>query len=246
MAQKIATSLLALLLPVAAAAAPITIDNLTISQGLTSVGPGIPPSNPASNDAGVTGSTLNMIGGARNIQISRLGGDGQDSVRVSSNMFQLASFPDDVVTGQIIWDGGTDSAVNATGLGGIDLTDSGSNKLFRVMVRSDLAAPVTITVYTSATAFSTATFNLPALGFGAQPFTQVLVPFASFLQGGASAANFNSVGAITFFVDGSSVAGLDAQLQLIEAAADVPEPATYSAVGLALMAGSLLWRKKSK
>lgn len=144
-------------------AAPILIDNFSTDQ-FFGVGPG--GANPISNSQGAS-TGANSIGGARNATITRLSGSNFNFINLSGGILEFNTAASDTGTGLILWDGGTDN-VNSFGLGNTDLTGSGTNDRFRLLVRSDLVAPVTIVVYTSATDYSTASFNLPGLALPAR------------------------------------------------------------------------------
>jgi hypothetical protein len=158
---------------------------------------------------------------------------------------------------RVIWDGDADAVLNF-GLGGVDLTGAATRDRFRTQARSDIAGKVHLAVFTSATAYSFATFDLPAAGIAAS-YSNFAIPFASMAMGApallvsdlglgvaTSMADFTNVNAIAMFIDGTlpNPAGLDAQFTLLEVNSNVPEPATFGLVGAALAAASLLRRKR--
>ncbi|MCA9145232.1 MAG: DUF11 domain-containing protein [Planctomycetales bacterium] len=120
----------------------------------------------------------------------------------------------------ITWDGtgGGAAAVNDTGLGGIDLTSTGTATGFNLTIGADLAGgTLEVLVYSddgaggTATRFSTATIALPVTGGSASALEYI--PFSSFTTGGGGGANFASVGAIEAGISG--VANLDAEIDLV-------------------------------
>jgi hypothetical protein len=210
-----------------AAAGQITIDGFATAQTLL-----VDDATPMDED-GVPAA--DAIGGARHATLERLGGYGTDTLTVNGGGFgllDLSSAAADRVVATLLYDGGTDGDISFDGLGGADLTDLGTNTLIRILARSDLVAPLTITVYTDAGNASRATRSLPGLGFAS--FTELDIPFdgpggfTAFLGAGA---NFASVGAIVVELSGAGTPSLDAQLDSIFA---VPEPgsAALLAVGL--------------
>ena len=215
-------------------AAPIIIDAFDTTVHFASVGFGGP--NPVVATHGTFTAAGESIGLARNITVNRATGDGNDSVNVGGGNFNLNLSAADTGTGVIIWDGGTNSTVDH-GFS-IDLTDGGTNTQIQTTVRSDLIAPVIITIFSGAGNWSTFTFNSPGLGFAA-PFTLLTIPFTSFGVVGGTGANFTNVTSITILVDGTAVAGLDFQMNFLEANG-VPEPGTFALMGLALTGFGLI------
>ena len=142
------------------------------------------------------------------------------------------------------WDGddndATPDGINFTGLGGIDLTDSGAANAFGIEIfnNDQAGAPIEFTVYSSATAFSSFTFAVPEVNMTS---TVADVLFTSFVAGpGAlTAADFSNVGAVTMLVDGrGSSTGRDVSLNILDTrlASAVPVPGSISllAAGFAL------------
>lgn len=126
-------------------------------------------------------------------------------------------------TGLIVWDGDDplDDAVTVdhTGLGGIDFTAGGGDKIAVPLLLSNLVAPMILTAYTNAADYSTATVWLPA---GASPGQRLSVLFADFVADpGGLGADFTNIGAFSLFIDGSSTQGLTVEFESV-----VPEPST--------------------
>ena len=104
------------------------------------------------------------------------------------------------------------TVVDGTGLGGIDLTNAGSNIAFRFTAGADqTGGNLIVRVYSSATDFSQATVPIDNTG-GAATAT-LIARFASFATGGGAGADFTNVNAIQVEFD---VAAADGQLDLIE------------------------------
>ena len=115
----------------------------------------------------------------------------------------------------VSWDGpdGNGAVLNATGLGGIDLTDGGTARYLEFLAGADHANGVLqIRVYSDATHWSSADVALPDTGGAA---TSILpLAFNSFVAQAGGGANFASVGAIEMeFTGGQAV---DGQLELIQ------------------------------
>ncbi len=263
--MRFASAITCLLAAASLSAAPIVIDAFGTDQNQIQVGPGQPGNNPWTAGSGV--AAPDAIGGSRNISITRVSGNGSDTadVGLTPGVFTLSTAAANNSVGRIIWDGDTNSSVNPTGLGGRDLTDGGTNTFLRLQARSDITGTIYITIFTSATAYSTVAITLPALGFGATPFTEYIIPFSSFTQGApanvtsstigfnlgaaSGSANFTNVGAITLFVDGTGAgsAGLDTQIRLLQADGPppVPEPVTLLLSGVGLGFIGLLRRRQA-
>ncbi|MFN7925226.1 MAG: PEP-CTERM sorting domain-containing protein [Bryobacteraceae bacterium] len=230
----------AALVAMQANAATVIIDSFTTTQSVTISGGSSPPNTTA--DTGVvTGAA--SAGGARNIMLTRTFGTGTDQSKVNSgaapnpDILEFSVAANDLVNLLVLYDGGTDN-VNSQGLN-LNLQIAGSNPRFEFLSRSDLAGTVTLTIY-SGTGNASASFNLPALGFGATPFTLSSIPYASF-----AGVNFANVKAITLGIQGSS--GLDAQLDILQAKTDdappgIPEPATLALTGAGI--GALYLKRR--
>lgn len=226
-------------------AAPIVIDSFSTSQTISGTAGGANPQVTASGLA-----APDALGGNRYVEFTRTLGTGVNGVSINqsnSGILEFSTGPNDAGTALLKWDGTTGAALSGTGLGGVDLTSGGTNSLLRVLSRADLAgATVTVSVYTDAANFSTATFGLTPTGFGATPFTVNDLSFAGFVATGGTGANFANVGAVTLFLNGSAVAGLDAQLDLVAAdtTSDVPETSSFILCGSGLLLAGFVARRR--
>lgn len=117
-----------------------------------------------------------------------------------------------------------DPQINYSGLGGLDLTGGGTNDAFHLATASDLGGSLLLTVYSSATNFSTALITIAADG-AVLTFDDVFASFASFVMGvGATGvADFTNVGAITMYLKGDT-ASTDIAVDVFEVTA-IPLPA---------------------
>lgn len=164
-----------------------------------------------------TASDASILGGERDIEAQVTGGVfGSLDVFAgpSGNVFghNQSSF----LTGwsRIVWDGsdGDAATIDTTGLGGVDLTSSGSNHGFRVPVLSaDLSVDLIFTVYTDGANYSTYTLSLP----GSISNETYFLPFTGFSTAAGTGADFSNAGAIELFVDGST-SDLDITIQSLE------------------------------
>jgi len=111
----------------------------------------------------------------------------------------------------LTWDGadGDASTLDATGLGGIDLTNSGTLDILAVNLQSDLSFDVTIEVYTDAG--NASSYTLAVNGTNMPNTYQA--PLTSFTTLLGTGADFTNVGAVRFLVNTSGTVGdLDMQV----------------------------------
>lgn len=168
------------------------------------------------------------VGGERDMLVERTGTSGLVRFDVNNSYLGAASFasgPTVPGRGTLTWDGADGlSTTNVTGLGGVDLTQSGANDKFLLRLISDLGATLTIKAYTDAANFSMASVAVPTnLSF---ILTHQGILFSSFTIGGGSGANFANIGAISMEVDGTGNPGTDVVFDYVITTALVPEPSS--------------------
>jgi len=185
----------------------ITIDSFLPEQTVTAhAGLGISAS---------TASTSGSLGGTRSIKTEAFGLFGTLQVAVPSVSPTRLQYSQDVgVSGyaDIHWDGeGNPFTLNPAGLGGISLLEDSAEGFILSALSYDFPAafslPITITVYDasdpSGDTRSFATIFLERSYAG----EDVYIPFADFVFAGPNGpADFNNVGALRLFIDGSEPA----------------------------------------
>jgi hypothetical protein len=220
----------ALLLSVPAAQA-LTIDDFSVDQiGF------IAPGGPFFQES--LGAVPAGIGGSRELYVTR---DGVGSIEFvsSGGIGSFGSAPSVDGFAELFYDGVSD------GLFGLDLaadlTDAGASGALRVVFRSDVVGPMSISI---ASTGGTSVLHLPTPGLGLTAgFTTVVVPFTSFVATSGGGANFASVGRILIDID-SEFIGHDLQIDLIDTV-PVPEPTTAALLGLGLALAAGVARRRS-
>ncbi|MCA9155043.1 MAG: DUF11 domain-containing protein, partial [Planctomycetales bacterium] len=158
------------------------------------------------------------IGGERDLFVELTSATGSISIDVNgliANMLDSQASSSAVGNRNVTWDGVDNdaTALNATGLGGVDLTSGGADQAFNLTVAANkVGGQVMLTVYTDAANFSTFTFNIDDIDGTANEV--VAVKFTDFTTAGGTGANFSNVGAIEMDLI-SAVVGVDAQLDLV-------------------------------
>ena len=196
------------------------VDDFSTDQTLLLFNPGTTLANSSSG--------LGVVGIERDLELNRISGTGMTMI-ASGGTLSYTHIGVSAGDGTMVWDGIDGSNVlDPTGLGGVDFTDAGLSVEFAVVfLASDFVTDgITFTVYTDATNFSTMTADLPAAA------GTLVLPFASFTQGGVGPADFANVGALEVAIDGSTPSAINISLNTIQTV--TPEPSTLS-----LLLGSL-------
>jgi len=209
--QLLAASLLLLIAPISQA---IIIDSFDTQQLPISL------QSPADigNTAGSSQAAAEAIGGIRNYNAELLGGSFGNQIRafVGGDLYNHVQDPSVTGRSQLIYDGSADPLnIDATGLGGIDLTDGGTSNAIEVrVVFADQGGSIVLEVYTDANNRSTVT--IPITVTATEEI--FIVPFTDFVTaaGASGPADFSNVGAVTLDVDGATTAALDVQLDLLQ------------------------------
>ena len=203
--------------------ASVVIDNFDVTQSITA---------PPTTFGFVNGATSSIIGGQRDVTVSR--SSGFAFAQFTSNLVpSVLLFSTDFGTSGLAviqYDGADNSsAFNPTGLGGVDVTESGVNKGLSITGGADLAgATILFELFTNATQFSTFLFVTPVDLSGT---TTSFIPFTSFI----GTADPTNLGALRITL--TNPIDRDIALQLTAFTpplATVPEP---SALGLVVTAG---------
>ncbi|MGV3607301.1 MAG: SpaA isopeptide-forming pilin-related protein [Planctomycetaceae bacterium] len=191
--------------------AGVTIDdfNDTVAQSINAA---FPVGSIGSSTALNTGS----IGGERDMSVQLTSGIAGENVSMDSQAARLRFQSSDLAQGtfDVSWDGvdGDASTLNATGLGGIDLTLGGAATAFETTISADQPnGTARVRVYSSATNWSESTiFTIP----GTNTLTNHTFRFADFTVGGGTGADFTNVGAITMEIIGTTD-GMDGRVTLL-------------------------------
>lgn len=161
-----------------------------------------------------------VLGGERDMIVTHTTGGGDVEFRVDSNnrnVLDVSQVSATAGRGQLQWDGIDGSAsLDTTGLGGVDLTDGGTNDGFQLGVGfSDGAFDLVILVYTG-TNYSSYTLNLAApIDLPGQTF---FIPFSDFIVVGGTGADFTSTGAVVLDIEPQGL-GVDLAIDFFEVAA---------------------------
>lgn len=218
------------LMTASAAAAPITIDTFDGDAWVADA-----PFFIIGSEAEVAAGSA--IGGWRDLLAES---DSTDplatEVRTSGGSLAYSNTAGSSGTGTVTWDGndGDASTVDTSGLGGIDLTDGGTNDGFLIkLLSADANLSITLNVWDMAGNLS----SLDVL------FTTSLVEYSAFLylDGFVGGADLTNVGAIQLVLDGPE--NIDAVIDFI-AVAPVPlGPAMPPLLGALFMLGYLKRRQ---
>lgn len=185
-----------------------------------------------STDTFIDGS---MLGGERDI--TSFVGTTYGSTGGQATVAYTAGFAQATIT----YDGNDDSAANAFGLGGVDLTAGGADRFLLSVTSVSNIGSMQIFIDDS---FGNAIRN------GAQDINSAgLYEFAfnTFTFSNGSGANFNNVNAIRLVfssnVDARGPASLTMDYLRTDSAVAVPEPSTFALLGLTLAVAGV-WRRQ--
>ena len=208
-------------------AAPVTID--TFDDSTTYVGDTV-SANPVDKIVSDTYDIGSVIGGERDLYVEHTSGTGPVSVNVdsyNSNQLKFDQGSGVLGRGSVVWDGNDNDgdSLDTTGLGGKDLTDSGTNNGIQLLVyEGDGAFDLGIYVYSDT---NTVYYTLTISSDVEPPGTSFFIPFTDFT---GSQSVFSDAGAVEFRIV-PTAAAVDLTVDLFEATAntdwgDLPD--TYS------------------
>lgn len=212
----------------------VTVDiSLTDAQGLPGTlidqfdDPDPPPDPPQGASASSTGSLVGsssvvvsgVIGLERDLIVELTSATGGVSLNANAFNLELLEFNSSTTAagrGTVVWDGpdGDALTVDPTGLGGIDLTDSGVSNGFRAIAGADQNG-VTLTVRVHSDATSSSEGTIAVANTGGAATDALYIPFSDFTQSGSATnpADFTNVGALEFIINGVTAA--DGQFGLV-------------------------------
>jgi hypothetical protein len=203
----------------------ILIDDFSTGQSLVLVTPATSASSQVSGPG--------ILGGERDIVVT-LASDFLITMIASGDSLTYGHVGSDGNTGLIVWDGpDNDPKLDPIGLGGVDFTMGGVDDEVGIsLLASNILAPITLTAYTNADDFSTATVPLPG---NVPPQARLSVSFTDFVADpGGSGADFTDIGAFSLYIDGNAAPGLAVRFGIVN-----PEPstATLLLLGILMLAG---------
>ena len=206
----------------------VPFDTLSVNQLLTT-------SDLTSSTASSTVDAASIFGGERDITLESLLPSGtyesQINVYDDYNTIEWINGVGDFSKATITWDGNDNDAntLNATGLGGVDLSTGGN---FGFLANFDIAKlKITLRVYTDATNYSESVFTYNQTG---TQFYNIPVEFTTFIVAGGTGADMSNVGAVQLIFEPintlSESNGIDLNLHCFHTPCVVP-PCTLAVTG---------------
>jgi hypothetical protein len=168
-----------------------------------------------------------MIGGQRMMLLQNVSGRGTAWANVSGGMLHLTRTPDAYPDVTQIWDAG----VSQLGLGGIDITEGGTNDRLRIFAQTNGRASVSVYIAQDFTYRSLGYFNIPGAGAGNYD-----LHFSRLFNGSSGMADLRHVGAIYFDILLDTGAGSATEFHM-GTFSIVPAPGAAAAMGLAGLIG---------
>lgn len=189
-----------------------------------------------------------VIGGYRDLQLDLVQNGGLPFSGASAGVFAGRLFWSNdagVSSGLTVqWDGDDNSSIiDPTGLGGLDLTAGGLDRLAVELFQADLPGlTAKFTIWTDENNFSVLERTFDSTIFSTQT---EFFEFADFDVAGGSGADFADVGAIELMLMGP--ASIDAEIEIIGIVPPIGVPEASSLLGLGFIGGLglLSLRKKS-
>ncbi|TWU28341.1 DUF11 domain-containing protein [Bythopirellula polymerisocia] len=190
------------------------IDDFETTQIVTASPPLPASQNSTKIDSGV-------LGGERDMYVELTSGtDPFSSVSLTSAVGLLRLASDSIVTGnaKIVWDGidGNAQNINATGLGGVDLTEFNGNTMTGIALTSGADHPnakIKLRIYSDANNWSEFITTVPESPGGAATGQAVFRFNDDLIAKGGNGADFSNVGALELTFEG--VSAVDGQVSLV-------------------------------
>jgi uncharacterized repeat protein (TIGR01451 family) len=185
-----------------------------------------------------------VIGLERDLLLELTSATGGLSLNANAFNLELLEFNSSTTAAGIatvVWDGtdGDALTVDPTGLGGIDLTDTGLSTGFKLVAGVDQnGVTVTVRIHTDANNVSESTTNVTNTGGPASD--ALLLLFSGFTQSGGATgpADFTNVGAIELIITGVTAA--DGQFGLVSSQGPLIKAANFANVQPVSL-GNLVW-----
>lgn len=248
----------------ASTASAATIDLFTEAQAVTDT----TKDGNAVSSSTATG-LASIIGGQRDISVnvdpSSPGAFPNTTMQIGFGVLSFTNGSGSTGGGLVQWDGADQTiALNATGLGGVDLTADGSNAFLYNVFDSDFGFEFEIRAYTSALDYAILTIN-NALAvdnawashvpvalffsyFSGPDYTGTIVPGLGTrsLKNFGSGVDLTNLGALEIYLNTGTYQDRVSELDLSigSVTTTVPEPATLSLLGLGLLAAGMSRRQK--
>jgi uncharacterized repeat protein (TIGR01451 family) len=159
--------------------------------------------------------TTETIGGERDLRAEMTSGGATDNVKFNAAGSLLNLDPTVNALGNYVatWDGpdGTAASLNATGLGGVDLTEAGINTGILLRGQVDkVNSEITVRVFTNAGNASSMTIT----NIVPDVLTDLYFPFTGFTTIAGTGAQFTNVGAVQLEIE-SNVIAMDGLISLV-------------------------------
>jgi len=236
----------------AGARADFVIDNFQAGSAAVVFGTptGFKSATATASGAGVVGGFRDMFTARTSPNAGIVASDAGQSV---PGQFELDTTSATGGYSNLVYDGSQTSTVpkgpvpltgiNYTGLGGVDLTQSGSNIALQIKAASQAGATIDVVVYTDKNNYATATVTVP--GGSLSPLTQYNLLFASGFNVTGGSFSFGNVGAITVTVNSTGNQVNTTLLGPIIASSVVPEPGSFALMGMGLASLAVYRRRKA-
>lgn len=228
------------------------------------------------NDGAVGGGSTSsvvggdILGGERDLLIDQIAQDGttdpaiESSIGVAVSRLAFSNDTGAMGIGEVQWDGVDGSGtLDATGLGGIDLTDGGTLNAFMIeTISSDANWNFEVIAYTDATNWTRISFAATEVPSGSGPVLSTIaftgftddslcgdtnpVPGVNEITCGGTGVDLTNLGALQLILNtgfNGSPSAFDIDLRLANITT-VPEPGVLALMGMGLMAAGFATRRR--